>query len=91
MLTGAPLINQEPAGASPERGKSSFNLGNEAPRFDNPLAQLAPDATIFSDARPWAAGGGWGGGFCQATARRGSVRASFLPVCLSAPPPPCDG
>lgn len=35
LLTDAPLINQERTGGSPERGKSSFNLGNELPRFDS--------------------------------------------------------
>lgn len=35
LLTDAPLINQERTGGSPERGKSSFNLGNELHRFDS--------------------------------------------------------
>lgn len=35
LLTDAPLISQECTGGSPERGKSSFNLGNELPRFDS--------------------------------------------------------
>lgn len=35
LLTDAPLISQECTGGSPERGRSSFNLGSELPRFDS--------------------------------------------------------
>lgn len=50
LLTDAPLINQERTGGSPERGKSSFNLGNEVPRFDSFIH--LDQTRLFSDATP---------------------------------------